>query len=288
MRWEDERYIRLYTRDTVEWRMLPWQSKALLPLILRKVDRAGLLELGKHGARGLASIVELPLEVVEPGLAGLLEDGCLLLRDTLIAVPNFIVAQEAPSSDALRAREYRARQRTEARDAVVTRSVVRDESSQNVTGASRNVTDRHDRHDARHSDPIPIRTNPNQPEEDLNHADLPAGDRDADLEAAYQAYPRKEGKSDGMKRLKAQVKTRADLEALKRAIANYVEQQRLDGNTQYLKHFSTFTSEWRDWVDWKPQAKARASPPARAGNAMRPTGDFEPGVKRWVGGKQVE
>lgn len=169
-------------------------------------------------------------------------------------------------------------------------------------------------HRARSSEAMPVRVDQSRvdqsredqikdPEEDL--PDSRIGDREnkpanlelvpsepaiteADLEAAYKAYPRKEGKSEGLERLGKQVKTRADLDALKRAIANYAEQQRLDGNTQYLKHFSTFTSEWRDWVDWKPQAKARASPPARAGNAMRPTGDFEPGVKRWVGGKQVE
>ena len=27
MRWEDERWVRLYTRDTVNWKLLPWQSK---------------------------------------------------------------------------------------------------------------------------------------------------------------------------------------------------------------------------------------------------------------------
>lgn len=111
MRWGDERYVRLYTRDTIEWNMLPWESKALWPLILRKLDRAGLLDLGKHGARGLAVMVGLPSNVVEPGLAGLIEDGCLVINGTTIVVPNFIEAQESPSSDAMRKREQRARDR---------------------------------------------------------------------------------------------------------------------------------------------------------------------------------
>ncbi len=144
MRWEDERYVRLYTRDTVAWRMLPWEGKALLPLILRKLDRAGLMPLEGHGAAGLAAIVELPLEVVEVGLAALEKDGCVRLVAGVLVSPNFIEAQEAAQSDAQRKRESRAR----ARDLAAASRIVTGghDSGQNVTSGhveSRPVTSGH-------------------------------------------------------------------------------------------------------------------------------------------------
>lgn len=165
MRWEDERYVRIYTRDTVEWEMLSWQARALWPLLLRKMDRAGLLELGRHGVRGLAATVKMPADVVEPGLAGLLEDGCVQQRDTTLIVPNFIDAQETPSSDALRAKEYRARRRQEARDGAVTK---RDES---ITTRDETVTQRHT---ASHG-VTPYCAVPNHAEEESASASPPSG-----------------------------------------------------------------------------------------------------------------
>lgn len=135
MRWEDERYVRLYTRNTVEWEMLPWQSRCTWPLILRAVDRAGLLDLGKHGARGLSALIKLPPEVTEIGLSGLLEDGCLELHGTVLVVPNFVEAQEATQSDAQRKRESRERARALAQIATVTE---RDSESRNVTASHEN------------------------------------------------------------------------------------------------------------------------------------------------------
>lgn len=137
MDWQNERYIRLYTRDTVEWEMLPWQSRALWPLLLRKVDRIGYLPLGRHGFRGLAALVKLPPEVVEPGLEGLLEDGCVVkLEDKaggeILFVPNFVPAQEAPQSD--RARKAKQRELERARALAMSRGVpAADESGQPVT-----------------------------------------------------------------------------------------------------------------------------------------------------------
>jgi hypothetical protein len=114
MDWANERYVRLYTRDTGDWLQWPWQSRALFPLLIRKADRAGVIEMGKHGHKGLAAIVNLPAEVVEAGLAGLLEDGSVKINGTVLVMPNFIEAQETRQSDKLRAKESRSRRRSTA------------------------------------------------------------------------------------------------------------------------------------------------------------------------------
>lgn len=131
MRWEDERYVRVYTRDTTDWVALGWEAQSLFVLTMRKVDRAGILDLGKSGVRGLAALVAMPLEVVQRALPTLVEDGCVKLTGSVLVLPNFIEAQEAKQSDAQRKREQRARDRDLA-SAGVTNC---DHSSRNVTGA---------------------------------------------------------------------------------------------------------------------------------------------------------
>ncbi len=147
MQWSDERYVRLYTADTVDWEMWPWESRALFPLVLRKVDRAGVLDMGRHGERGLAAMLRLPEPVVSAGLAGLLEDGCVVMSGTRLVVRNFIEAQEATQSDKARKRAERERSRARAitPDEPVT---FRDDQSRTVTKSheeSRAVTPSHTR-----------------------------------------------------------------------------------------------------------------------------------------------
>lgn len=115
MRWEDERYVRVYVRDTAEWLALGWEAQALLVLLLRKADRAGIVQTGKAGVRGVAALAGMPLDVVQRALPVLLDDGCLRAMDAGGYVfPNFLQAQEARSSDAQRKREQRARDRDKA------------------------------------------------------------------------------------------------------------------------------------------------------------------------------
>ena len=71
MRFEDERYVRLFTKNTPGWCIVPWQARAVLPLILRELDRAGILELGADGEDGLealSALIMVPLDVVKVGL----------------------------------------------------------------------------------------------------------------------------------------------------------------------------------------------------------------------------
>ena len=67
-----------------------------------------------------------------------------------------------------------------------------------------------------------------------------------DLESAYQRYPRKEGRTKGLERLAAQIETQEDFDALLVAIDRYSRSSAVrDG---FVKLFSTFASEWRDWT----------------------------------------
>jgi hypothetical protein len=151
MNWGDERYVRIYTRDTADWLSLSFLAQGLFCLILRKLDRAGVMQLGRHGRRAVAITVGHPGDWprLEPALEELIEDGCVVIKGDLLVVPNFIEAQEAPMSDAQRQRESRERRLAHAmaeKLGLVTPVTGRDISSQNVTGGhetGQNVTSGH-------------------------------------------------------------------------------------------------------------------------------------------------
>jgi hypothetical protein len=130
MDWENERYVRVYTRDTIAWVTLGWEAQALFLMLIRKVDRSGVIEVGKHGPRGIAGLIGMPIDLVERSLPILLSDGCVAMSGDCILIPNFIEAQEAKQSDRQRQKECRDRRRAEAR-------------SRDVTKTSQIVTDSH-------------------------------------------------------------------------------------------------------------------------------------------------
>lgn len=142
MDFANESYVRLYTRDTMTWKRFNWQAKAVVPLLLRKLDRSGVLELaGLEPAEAVALAIELPLEVVAEAMPVLFKLEVFEVHGDVLVEPKFIEAQECIKSDKLRAKEYRVRRRSQAMG----------EPSQNVTGesqgvteASRQITERHD------------------------------------------------------------------------------------------------------------------------------------------------
>lgn len=88
-------------------------------------------------------------------------------------------------------------------------------------------------------------------EENKTLADFDKSAVKFDFEKIYQQYPRKEGKSRGMKICANQIKTEIDYEKFTKAVSNYTEHcKRTKTDIKYIKHFSTFMSEWRDWVSW--------------------------------------
>lgn len=91
----------------------------------------------------------------------------------------------------------------------------------------------------------------------------PAAVRPSDFENVYEKYPRKQGKSRGLAKMKAQVKTLEDLHHFGIALENYnkhLKKNRID--QQFIKHFDTWVGEWRDWID--PQTGTAAKPSASA------------------------
>lgn len=73
------------------------------------------------------------------------------------------------------------------------------------------------------------------------------------LELAYKNYPRKEGKTVGMKALAKQIRHREDFQNLLIAVDNYREECRKQARErQFIKVFSTFANCWRDYIKLNP------------------------------------
>jgi len=149
LNFEDERYVRVYTRKTVTMKLIGWEGRATLMALLVEVDRAGVLDLDGEGpAEALTALSELPIEVSRVGMARLIERGTVVIRGGQLVLPRFLEAQEARQSDAQRQRESRARR---AATSGLPQSGVRAAASAGVDVTNRdhmrsqNVTDCHTR-----------------------------------------------------------------------------------------------------------------------------------------------
>jgi hypothetical protein len=112
----DEHYVKLFTRKTPTRQLWPWQARALHPNLLMALNKAGVMDVGRHDpVRSVAVMVDLPSEVVGPGLEAMLADGTVELADGKLVMPKFLDAQESRKTKAATAREYREKKRDEAR-----------------------------------------------------------------------------------------------------------------------------------------------------------------------------
>lgn len=88
-----------------------------------------------------------------------------------------------------------------------------------------------------------------------------------DFGSLYSKYPRKEGKTRGLAICKVQITTPEDFAALSLAIDRYGEHCRKSvKEAKYIKHFSSFMTCWRDWLE--PDA-GEAKPPSRPLNPFQ-------------------
>ena len=70
------------------------------------------------------------------------------------------------------------------------------------------------------------------------------------IDSVYQSYPRKRGKAIGLKKLRAMVKTEADLDLVKKALAKYKHHLLINKtDKQFIQMFSTWVNSWQDWLD---------------------------------------
>lgn len=139
MDWSNEPYVRLYSRDTATWRRLRGEGQAVLSLLMRKLDQAGVMDGIVDPYDDVSVAIGLPLEFVKTGLDNLFKNEVFLFKDDVIFMPNFMEAQTASKSDKQRQKESRDNRRAKA-DFVTKRDTV----SQNVTDKSQKVTKCHD------------------------------------------------------------------------------------------------------------------------------------------------
>lgn len=140
MNWEDERYVRLYTRDTVTWKLWDWRARTTFMHMCRKADRAGVLDVGESGVAGLAALVDLPFDIVDSGVAQLEASGTVEHAASSFVIVRFIEAQEAKSTNAQRQRAWREKRRDVARVSVTPSNAV----SQNSSLALQNSSPRYE------------------------------------------------------------------------------------------------------------------------------------------------
>ena len=116
MDWSNERYVRIYTRDSRNLKLFGWEGRALLWETIRKADRAGVIE-GIRTADDLALMVDMPVEVVRGALKRIqsVDPDTIQLTDLGLVLPSYIPANEARQSDRQRQRESRARRAEKAR-----------------------------------------------------------------------------------------------------------------------------------------------------------------------------
>lgn len=71
-----------------------------------------------------------------------------------------------------------------------------------------------------------------------------------DFAAVYLAYPRKEGKKDGLRKCEQQITTAVKYEALVKSVQHYAAIcEALGTEPKYVKHFDSFMSCWEDYAD---------------------------------------
>lgn len=137
MNFEDEPYVRLYTRKTLTTKLIGWEGRTVLWHLMLEVDKAGVLDLdGEDEVDAVAALTELPIDVVKLGLSKLSSRGVTERHGNKLVITRYIEAQSARRSEKARAREHRERRRAGIvtnRDAEQT---IRDETSQPVTSGN--------------------------------------------------------------------------------------------------------------------------------------------------------
>jgi len=111
---EDEHYVRIYTKDSKTWLRWGWEGQTVFMHLMRRVDKAGVLDDIQDPIPDVALLTGLPEAVVAQGLPRLLASDTLQHVNGLLVVPRYIEGQTSKRSDAVRAKESRERRRQTA------------------------------------------------------------------------------------------------------------------------------------------------------------------------------
>lgn len=121
MNFEDEPYVRLYTRKTLTWKLLGWEGRAVLQAMIGEFDAAGIFDIRGDAAHCIAAVTDLPLEIVRAGLARLVETETWVVTARSITWRSYEEAQNCRRSDRLRQRESRRARSAQSVTDVTTR-----------------------------------------------------------------------------------------------------------------------------------------------------------------------
>src|SRR5678815_4690387 len=112
MNFEDEEYVRVYSKKTITFKRLGWEGRTVLWHLMLEADRAGCILLGEGDeVEAVTVLIDLPEDVVRTGLLRLSSQGVTSRHGPNMVINRFVEAQEARRSDRLRALEYRDRQK---------------------------------------------------------------------------------------------------------------------------------------------------------------------------------
>lgn len=115
MDWPEERYVRVYTRDTGDWLSLSFEAQAVWLMVLRKLNRGGRIQLGRGGRQMLASLLghAAKRKAIDRALDELLADGCVTLEagGSELFAPRFREAQDWTLTPAERTKRWRDRKK---------------------------------------------------------------------------------------------------------------------------------------------------------------------------------
>lgn len=109
--WSEERWIKVYVRDSAPWLALDWRARGLYGLLQRVADRSGTIDLGRSGKRALAVLLRADEASLSGPLLELVEAGMVEEVDGGLRLPDHVAQQTARASDAARQRAKRERSR---------------------------------------------------------------------------------------------------------------------------------------------------------------------------------
>jgi hypothetical protein len=118
----DEPYVRLYTRKTLTHKLLGWEGRAVMRLMLDEFDASGVFAIRGDAARCISAVTEMPVELVRVGLERLLETETWIVTAQAVTWPTYEEAQHCTRSNRLRQLEFRRRRAEESRVSRVTSS----------------------------------------------------------------------------------------------------------------------------------------------------------------------